>query len=285
MKTHFELGECEVLLTGATGGIGGALARQLDGRVRRLHLAGRSPDRLEAAAAALDGPTLTHGCDLGRHDDIDRLGQALQRTAGGLDTLIHCAGVNAFERFEDMDSERIEQLLEVNLAAPIRLTQRLLPQLLEQDRPTVVFVGSALGRLGYPGQAVYCASKAGLHRFAEALRREYADRGLRVVHVAPRATATAFNSAEHQAVNRELKVAEDTPDQVARHIVRAIQQQRIDSVIGFPEKLFARINQLVPRVVDRALRSHARAVARHLAPSGTPAPSTEKSPCEPLIES
>jgi short-subunit dehydrogenase len=89
--------------------------------------------------------------------------------------VVHAAGVPAFGALASIRRRRCRQVLQANLLAPMRLTQALLPALLRQPRAQVVFVGSALGRIGLPGFSVYGASKAGLHGFAEALRRELAD--------------------------------------------------------------------------------------------------------------
>ncbi|MDT8408723.1 MAG: SDR family oxidoreductase [Wenzhouxiangellaceae bacterium] len=259
-----EMNKRSVLLTGATGGIGRALAERLAGQVDRLILTGRDPEELRIMGASLGAGVQSIHCDLQSPDSIRSLAETITREDACVDTLIHCAGAGSFGEFEHTDDDTIERVIDLNLIAPIKLTRALLPAMLARQQPRLVFVGSALGRLGYPGQAVYCASKAGLHRFAEALRREYFDCELGVLHIAPRATATAFNSLAQQAVNRELKVAEDPPGLVAEKIINAIQRDRNDTVIGFPEKLIARLNQLVPGFFDLALRSHTRAMRRHV---------------------
>lgn len=259
-----EMAQRSVLLTGATGGIGRALAERLAGRVERLVLTSRDEGGLRSLATDLGAGVRILRCDLRAPASIRSLADAMAHQDIGVNTLIHCAGAGSFGPFEHADDETIERVIDLNLTAPIRLTRAMLPAMLAQQQPTLVFVGSALGGLGYPGQAVYCASKAGLHRFAEALRREYSERNLEVVHIAPRATATDFNSPAQKAVNRELKVAEDSPEFVAAKITDAIQRGRKDSVIGFPEKLITRLNQLVPGFLDRALRGHASAMRRHV---------------------
>ena len=253
-----------ILLTGATGGIGRAVAARLAGQVEQLILTGRDEEGLRDLEAGLGADTRVVRCNLRDSRSIQTLAEATEHHGAAVDTLIHCAGAGSFGQFEHIDEETIDRIIDLNLIAPIKLTRALLPAMLARPQPTLVFVGSALGHLGYPGQAVYCASKAGLHRFAEALRREYLDHNLDVLHIAPRATATAFNSSAQKAVNREFKVAEDQPEFVADKIIDAIQHARTDSVIGFPEKLVARLNQLAPRLLDRALRGHASAMRRHV---------------------
>ena len=181
----------------------------------------------------------------------------MEKWLGGMDMLIHCAGHSDFGPFDQLDDSRIEALIGTNLLGPIRMTQRLLPLLLSSPHPRLVLIGSALGWLGYPGHAVYSASKSGLRRFGEALRREYASQGLRVIHVSPRATRTAFNGDVQQRLNEKLGVHTDSPDRVAGCVLRAIERDRAETVIGFPESLVCRLNQLAPRLLDRTLAAHA----------------------------
>ncbi len=246
-----------VVLTGASGGIGAELAAGLIEAGARVLLLGRDPVTLTTLATRL-GPNATALA----HDLRDsaagaglvcQVGDAL----GGLDLLIHCAGLGRFGPFEQLDDGAITSIIETNLTGPIRLTRSLLPLLLQSSTPRLVLVGSVLGWLGYPGQAVYSASKAGLQRFGESLRREYSDRGLDVLHIAPRATRTDFNNPAQRAANQRLKVAEDTPEAVAHAVLRAIRRDRRETVLGFPERLLCRLNQLLPRVFDRALMAHA----------------------------
>lgn len=110
------------------------------------------------------------------------------------------------------------------------------------------------GSIGFAANSVYCASKFGLRGFSEALRRELSDSNIHVHYFAPRATRTPFNSEAVNDLNRALGNAADEPAAVARQIVQCLQADKLEFVIGWPEKFFARLNALLPRVVDRALR-------------------------------
>lgn len=246
-----------IALFGAGGGIGSALARRLDAAGAQLLLLGRSRSALEALAESLGPETRTLALDLTDPAALGELPRRVQQRFGAIDTLIHCAGSNSFGPLETLAPETVQSILATNLSGPILATRALLPMLLEHDRPQLVLIGSALGWLGYPGQAVYCASKAGLARFGEAVRREYRATGLAVIHVAPRATRTPFNDPAQQAMNRRLKVAEDEPGKVAASITRAMQKGRSDSVLGFPERFAARLNQWFPALFDRLFAAHA----------------------------
>jgi len=140
-----------------------------------------------------------------------------------------------------------------------------------QPAATIVNVGSIFGYLGYPGCAAYSASKFALRGFSEALRRELADGPVRVLHFAPRATRTEFNSDALNALNAELGTATDSPTKVAEELVRLLHRPVRERLLGMPEKLFARINQLWPALVDSALRKQL-AVIRGYARGRVPSP-------------
>lgn len=126
----------------------------------------------------------------------------------------------------------------------------------------VVNIGSTFGSIGYPGFAAYCASKFALRGFSEALRRELADTRVKVMYIAPRATRTSMNEQSVVAMNDELKVAMDEPAWVAAAVVAAIGREREELYLGWPEKLFVRLNSLLPRVVDQALRKQLPIIQR-----------------------
>ncbi len=136
------------------------------------------------------------------------------------------------------------------------------PLLRRQPRALLVNLGSTFGSIGYPGFTAYCASKFALRGFSEALRRELADSQIKVLYIAPRATRTAMNSADVVAMNNELKVEMDDPQEVARQIVHAIATEREELYLGWPEKLFVRLNGLLPRLVDQALRKQLPVIKR-----------------------
>jgi short-subunit dehydrogenase len=146
---------------------------------------------------------------------------------------------------------------------PLLLTHALLPALRKAGDARILNMGSTFGNIGYPGYAPYCASKAGLRAFTEALRRELADTLLKVMYLAPRATQTTLNDERVVAMNKALGNAVDSPalvaDAVADMIVRGNKNQLF---IGWPEKLFARLNQLLPGIVDGALRKQLETIKR-----------------------
>ena len=262
-----ELTNARILLTGATGGLGLALARELAGHGATLMLAGRDPTRLESTVTSLGGIGGT-GCvahslcaDLTLAEDIERTAAAARDF--GINVLINNAGINAFGMYEQQPWRSIEQVLATNLLAPMQLTHALLPWLKSRERAAILNIGSTFGSLPFPGFAAYSSAKAGLRGFSQALRRELADTQVEVVHVAPRTIATALNSAAVNALNHDLGNHADTPELVARQIVAALHTGRGESHLGFPERLFAWLNGAAPALIDLGLKAKLAVVKRH----------------------
>ncbi len=253
--------ELRALVTGASGGIGQALVDTLCAGGARLLLAARRPLTLESLARSHPGQVTVVEADLLTAAGRDAVLAAAQEL-GGLNCLINAAGVNRFGLLEDQDDDALAELIGLNLTATVQLTARLLPLLQQADKALIVNVGSTFGSIGHPGFAAYCASKFALRGFSEALRRELADTRVKVLYVAPRATRTAMNSTPVMEMNAALSVAMDAPETVAAAIVDAIRAERRESYLGWPEKLFVRLNGLLPRAVDRALRKQLPVVKR-----------------------
>ena len=262
--------QARVVLTGATGGIGRAVAAQLQRAGAALLLVGRSPARLAAQAAVLGPSVPWQVADLADATARQRLANAA--ADWGANVLVHGAGLPSFGRLEAIDPASIAQVITANLVAPIALTQAMLPQLRRQPRAQVICIGSAIGRLGLPGFSVYAASKFGLRGFAEALRRELADSPVRVQYLGPRSTRTAFNDAAVEAYNRATHTAMDDPARVAQALLALLESERAEAFVGFPERLAVRLNGLAPALLDGAFATHRASLPP---PSSSPSPATE----------
>jgi short-subunit dehydrogenase len=249
-----------VLITGATGGIGTALARSLLAAGARVLLTGRRHAPLAALAATeARGVVGAVVADVTR--TADRAALVAAAALHGVNVLVNNAGVSCFGPLETLDEDRIAVALHTNLVAPILLTRALLPQLRSQRAARVLNVGSVLGRLGLPGYSVYSAAKFGLRGFSEALRRELAGTPVFVQYLGPRTTHTGFNDARVEAYNRATSARADTAERVAGAAVRLLVTQGAERFIGFPESLAVRVNGLAPHWLDRAFVSHAAALA------------------------
>lgn len=254
-----------VVLTGATGGIGRAIARALSDAGARLILVARNESRLHQLVEDLgDERHLTISADLSSEEGRHSLVNFCRRSGPqGISLLINGAGTNEFGMFETKTAGSVKDLLDTNLLSPILLSLALLPLLQEQQEARIINIGSTFGSIGYPGFSTYCASKFGLRGFTEALRREVADTGTRISYIAPRATRTDLNSDAVVAMNEELGTAMDDPALVADEVMRVIKgPANNDKYLGWPEKLFIRVNALFPGVVDNSLRKQLPIIQR-----------------------
>lgn len=270
-----------VIVTGASGGIGAALCAALVGAGARVLAVGRSQARLEQLAATAPGLIEPVVADLSTAPGRTSLLNAAGACVPAPSVLVLGHAQSAFGLFEDADAEAITRLVNVNLTSSLLLVHALLPLLQAQAQAAVVVLGSTFGSLAFPGFAAYSASKFGLRGMAEALAREHAGTPLRFQYLSPRATHTPFNTPAVDALNAELAVAVDAPADVARLLVRAIERGDARLQLGWPEKLFARLNGVLPALVDRSLLRQLPIVRRHARPhliSEPEAPSHEALP-------
>jgi len=245
-----------IMLTGATGGIGHAIAQQLAQRGANLILIGRDLSKLEKLEAALKTPGISVTSLWGNLVEPgmpQRLVKAALKQTGRIDILINCAGVQNFGNFSTETSLDTETLVNTNILAPIALTNAVLPHMLQRGSGKIVNVGSIFGSIGFPFFASYSASKFALRGFSEALRRELASTGISVNYVAPRFTRTALNRHAVVRMAGELKMNQDEPEVVARSVIKTIERNSSESYLGWPEKLFVRINSIFPWLVDPSL--------------------------------
>ena len=260
--------EMRALITGASGGIGRALATELHGRGASVLLVGRDMQTLASAAQELGGRSVRVdwcAADLATGEGRARVVEAASRWGGGINVLVNNAGLGEFGMLDELDDAAIERLFAINAIAPMQLTRALLPQLRAQPAGAILNIGSVFGSLGYPGFAAYSATKFALRGFTEALRRELADSKIGVHYFAPRATRTGMNTSAVDRMNAELKVAMDPPAQVAAAACSMLEAGKTSAVFGWPERLFVRINALLPGVVDGSLRKQLPVIRRHAA--------------------
>lgn len=243
-----------IVITGASGGIGQALAHNLARRGNILYLMGRNAEQLEKLALNLPGEHIQIVADLNSPSDRKHAIDSLKEHAGEIDMLINNAGISCFKFFADMKKDDIQNLLMTNLLSPVLLTHELLP-FLNSKRAKIVNIGSTFGAIGYPGFSVYGASKFGLRGFSESLSRELSDSHIDVQYIAPRATYTSSNTDKVTEMNQQLGNRMDDPDVVAEWICEAIASNRQVTNFGWPEKAFVYLNASITNVVDCAIKS------------------------------
>jgi NAD(P)-dependent dehydrogenase (short-subunit alcohol dehydrogenase family) len=173
------------LVTGASRGIGAAVARSLAEHGVKLGLASRSGDNLGLDAAAMP-------CDVRELDQLEALAAATVERYGRIDILVANAGVGAYGSFLDVSREHVDEMIDVNLKGSIWAVRAALPYLLKSDAADIVMLASEAGRRGLPYESVYCASKFGQVGLGRSLDHELREHGIRCTNVCPGGVATDF---------------------------------------------------------------------------------------------
>ncbi|PCI66014.1 MAG: short chain dehydrogenase [Gammaproteobacteria bacterium] len=241
-----------ILLTGASGGIGQAIAIRLHKHQAKLILVGRNFKKLEAVNEMIGNNHQIICADLSQTDGRNKLVSYCESLTH-IDILINNAGVSHFSTFESSSDDQINQLMNINLLSPMLLTKALLPMLARPQNSIILNVGSSFGTIGYPCFTTYCASKFGLKGFSESLKRELQNKSTKVLYIAPRATDTDINSTSVNQLNKKLGNATDTVSVVADVVIKQLLNETERVAIGWPEKLFLKVNGLIPSIVDKAI--------------------------------
>ena len=257
-----KLSNSTCLLTGATGGIGKAIAAALSEQGCTLVLVGRNDEALKTLNESLGGQHQCLVADITSQEGVQSIANAVSDDKA-INLVIQAAGSASFSAFESQSNQHIRNTIELNLTAPMLLSRTLVPLLVGRNEACLINVGSAFGSIGYAGFTSYCASKFGLRGFTEALHREYFSEQIKVKYFAPRATRTSFNSSAVDAMNEKLGNKVDSPELVAQQLIKQIQKDRARMVVGWPEKLFCRLNGLFPELVDKALSSKRSTIIEH----------------------
>lgn len=227
-----DLSARSVLLTGATGGLGRAIAAALAGRGAKLTLSGRKADALEALAAELPGDGhRTIPADLAEPGAAEQLAAA----AGDVDVLIANAGLPGTGRLPDYSSEQLTGTLRVNLEAPILLARAFEPAMLERGAGHMVFISSLSGKSATPLSSIYNATKFGLRGFALGLRADLDPQGIGVSLVSPGTIREAGMYSDSGAPPLP-GLGTGTPDQVAAAVVKAIEKNKVEVTVAPPQQ-------------------------------------------------
>lgn len=220
-----------VFITGGTGGIGTPL-------VNRLTEAGAA---VRAYDIAKDGDLIAN---------LDHVCASLQKNTP--DILINMAGV---VRFDYCENQPVDALLDLNLRVPMRLTQAVLPAMKERNSGQIVNIGTMTALIPLPHVTGYAAAKGGLKIFSDALRRELGGTNVNVTVISPRAVRTPMNHGPQGEVNKRAGIKDDLPEDVAQRIFEAICKEA-DVRIGWPERFFAFMHAVFPKIIDQGLQKN-----------------------------
>lgn len=251
-----------VWVTGASSGIGEALARELARRGARLALSARRTDRLEALRDEL-GESDRHlvlPLDLAKSEAIPAAAEAVLAWAGSIDVMVHNAGVSQRSLVPETDLAVDRRIMEVNYFGTVALTKAVLPAMLEAGGGRFVVVTSLVGKIGTPLRSGYAASKHALHGFFDSLRAELHDQGIRVTLACPGFIKTELPMAAltgdgtPQGTMDRAQREGYPADRCAREILRAAERDRDEVLIGGKEKYAVYLKRFLPGLFSRIIR-------------------------------
>lgn len=251
-----EIGDrTRALVTGASSGIGRAVAVELAGRGATVGLVARDQRRLDELAKELPGEHPVLPADITERKEIDRAVGAFVDEAGGLDLLVANAGIAHYGPFVETDLERVDEMVAINVSGTIYTVRAALDRMLPAGGPGhVVIVSSGAGLRAFPHAAVYGATKASNRAFAEAMRHELANTGIDLTTVFPGEVKTDLHSHEWELMpdwRREDEAID--PAGLARKIAEAVTDGT-PNVYAPPLVRLLGLNGIAPRLVDRILR-------------------------------
>jgi short-subunit dehydrogenase len=249
-----------IILTGASEGIGRALALELAARGARLALAARDRDRLESLAQecrARGGEALAVPTDVTNSQDLEWLVSETLKSFGGIDAVVHNAGITMWSRFDALkDLEIFARVMEVNYYAPVRLTALTLPHLRE-SRGLIVAIASLAGLTGVPERSAYAGSKHAMIGFFDSLRIELQGSGVDVSVIAPDFVVSEIHKraigpdGEPLGTSPMQQSKIMTAEQCARQIVRAMEKRQRQLLMSARGKLGMWLKLLAPGLIDR----------------------------------
>jgi short-subunit dehydrogenase len=244
-----------MLITGASQGIGRALAEEACRQGARVLAVARSESLLAEMAGTIrqvGGILETVAADITQPDDRQRMVKAALEHFHGLDVLVNNAGIGATGHFAEVSPDRLRQIMEVNFFGLTETTRVFLPLLRQGQNPAIVNISSIAGKRGIPARSEYSASKFAVQGFSEALRAELAKDGIDVLVVCPGLTQTNFS---HNMIEQKARVPLDhmrgmTAEEVAQATLRAIEQGRHEVCLTFQGKLMVFVSRFFPRLAD-----------------------------------
>jgi short-subunit dehydrogenase len=251
-----QLDGLRILITGASQGIGRALAELAVQRGLRVVAVARSTELLQQLKDSLGSASanleIVSG-DITVATDRQRMLDTAVRTFGGLDVLVNNAGVGATGHFAEAGSERLRQIMEVNVFALMEMTRVCLPEMKKGRTPALVNVSSVAGKRGIPARSEYSASKFAVEGFSEALRPELARDGIDVIVVCPGLTQTNFsqNMIEQKARMPMDHMRGMTAEAVAEATLQALRRGSRQIVLTWQARMIALVNRFFPRIADR----------------------------------
>ncbi|MGV3587944.1 MAG: SDR family oxidoreductase [Adhaeribacter sp.] len=253
-----------VLITGATSGIGKALALAFGNAGAAVVITGRNELNLKQTAQELSQQGIQHlalQADVSLEQDCERMVTETIAKFGKLDILINNAGISMRAMFEQLDLDVIRKVMDINFYGTVYATKYALPHILKA-KGSIIGISSIAGYRGLPGRTGYSASKFAMHGFLETLRTELLDRGIHVMIACPGFTASnirnaalaANGQAQGESPREEAKMM--SAEEVAARILKATYQRKRDLVMTSQGKLTVFLNKWLPSLTDRLVLNH-----------------------------
>ena len=242
-----------VVVTGASRGIGRAVALRAARRGARLGLIARSAGDLEKVKAEIGGTSATATADVGDRGKVEDAISALEAALGPTDVLVANAGIGAYGPFADIGVEEVERLVRVNLLGTVYPLKAVLPGMIQRGRGHLVVVSSVAGRFGSPFEAAYAATKFAQTGMAEAMAVELEGRGVGVSIVNPGVVDTDFFEARGHAYDRPFPKP-ISADRVAEAVIGAVESGRSEVFVPRWFKYALAVRHLSPAVYARGTR-------------------------------
>lgn len=252
-----------MLITGASQGIGKALAEAASARGARLLVCARKIELLQELAQpirAKGGVIEIVQADVTSGPDRQKMVEAAQNAFGGLDILVNNAGIGATGHFADCGPERLRQIMEVNYFGLTETTRTFLPMLKKGNSPAIVNISSIAGKRAIPARSEYSASKFAVQGFSEALRAEVAKDGIDVIVVCPGLTQTNFsaNMIEQKALVQLDHMRGMSAEDVAWHTLKAIEKGYNESCLTLKGKMMVLVSRFFPWIADIVVKRKVR---------------------------
>jgi short-subunit dehydrogenase len=246
-----------VAITGASRGIGAAVAREAAARGAKVGLLARNESELKGLAAELPTESLVVPVDVTNRQDLVAALRRVRDELGPIDVLVNNAGIGAYGPFVDGGADQLADLWPINVQAVANGMAEVLPEMQQRGSGVIVNMTSIAGRIGAPGEAAYCASKFAVIGLSETVRAEVADSGVKIVLINPGPVATAFGETRGHPYDRSFPKPVSA-EHVAKRTIRSIER-------GTPEIFIPRwlrpsliFKNLAPPLFDTGVRPEAR---------------------------
>lgn len=250
-----------VIVTGASSGIGEALARRFSALGANVVAGARSLEKLETLVRELPSGGIAVQCDVSKEEDCKRLIDRAVETFGRIDVLVNNAGISMRALFDDVDLDVLRRLMDTNFWGSVYCTKYALPYI-QTSQGSIVGISSVAGFHGLPGRTGYSASKYAMHGLLETVRIENLKKGVHVLIVAPGFTAsnvrfaalTADGSQQGASPREEGKMM--TADEAAKRIIKAITRRKRTLLMDFDGKATRILKFFAPSLLDRLYYNH-----------------------------